>query len=154
MLDLLVPILHHLNEARADPSRLGLIHISVFLLLLFSGERNFGVRLNAPWTSRAALDVPSFHGTHADLLIIIFHKLITTGHSRISSLYDCLLTVIVNISPYLKRLTMATATKLLHLMEAFRPGFIFIKHSCRTAHLRYILMFFQLKREMSGLFLL
>jgi hypothetical protein len=46
MLDLLVPILHHLNEARADPSRLGLIHISVFLLLLLSGERNFGVRLN------------------------------------------------------------------------------------------------------------
>ncbi|CBY08448.1 unnamed protein product [Oikopleura dioica] len=126
MLDLLVPILHHLNEARNDPSRLGLIHISVFLLLLFSGERNFGVRLNATWTSRAALDVPSFNGTHADLLIIIFHKLITTGHPRICSLYDCLLTVIVNISPYLKNLSMATATKLLQLMEIFsQPSFLF-----------------------------
>lgn len=139
MLDLLVPILHHLNEARADPSRLGLIHISVFLLLLLSGERNFGVRLNAPWTSRAALDVPSFHGTHADLLIIIFHKLITTGHARVSSLYDCLLTVIVNISPYLKRLTMATTTKLLHLMEAFsQPSFLFAQQ--QNHHLVFFLL--------------
>ena len=64
--------------------------------------------LNAPWQSKAALDVPSFHGSHGDLLIIIFHKLITNGHVRISSLYDCLLTIIVNISPYLKKLTMVT----------------------------------------------
>ena len=108
MLDLIVPILHYLNEAREDPCRLGLVHISVFLLLLLSGERNFGVRLNAPWQSKAALDVPSFNGSHGDLLIIVFHKLITSGHARISSLYDCLLTIIVNISPYLKKLTMVT----------------------------------------------
>ena len=153
MLDLIVPILHYLNEAREDPCRLGLVHISVFLLLLLSGERNFGVRLNAPWQSKAALDVPSFNGSHGDLLIIVFHKLITSGHARISSLYDCLLTIIVNISPYLKKLTMVTgklsinvycadlflATKILHLIEAFcQPTFLFAQQ--QNHHLIFFLL--------------
>ncbi len=42
MLEILVPILYHLNDARSDQSRLGLMHIGVFILLLLSGERNFG----------------------------------------------------------------------------------------------------------------
>jgi hypothetical protein len=46
VLDILVPILYHLNDARTDPSHIGLIHMGVFLILLLSGERNFGVRLN------------------------------------------------------------------------------------------------------------
>jgi hypothetical protein len=42
VLEILVPILYHLNDARSDQSRLGLMHIGVFILLLLSGERNFG----------------------------------------------------------------------------------------------------------------
>lgn len=37
VLDVLVPILYHLNDSRADQSRVGLIHIGVFILLLLSG---------------------------------------------------------------------------------------------------------------------
>lgn len=86
--------------------------MGVFLILLLSGERNFGVRLNKPFTLRGAIDVPPFTGTHADLLIIViinflrntqkensfevFHKLITTGNYRLQSLFECLLTIIVN----------------------------------------------------------
>ncbi|CAK5083693.1 unnamed protein product [Meloidogyne enterolobii] len=94
MLDILVPILYHLNDSRTDPSRIGLVHMSVFLILLLSGERNFGVRLNKPFTSRGIIDVPIFTGTHADLLIIVFHKLITSGNHKLQSLFDCLLTII------------------------------------------------------------
>uniref|UniRef100_T1IJN7 HID1 domain-containing protein n=1 Tax=Strigamia maritima TaxID=126957 RepID=T1IJN7_STRMM len=68
VLDILVPILFHLNDSRADQSRVGLMHIGVFILLLLSGERNFGVRLNKPYTSSVPLDIPVFTGTHADLL--------------------------------------------------------------------------------------
>jgi hypothetical protein len=50
------------------------MHIGVFILLLLSGERNFGVRLNKPYTSRIPIDVPVFNGTHADLLIIVSLK--------------------------------------------------------------------------------
>lgn len=52
-------------------ARVGLVHIGVFILLLLSGERNFGVRLNKPYTASVPMDIPVFTGTHADLLIIV-----------------------------------------------------------------------------------
>ena len=48
--------------------------LGVFILLLLSGERNFGVRLNKPFTATVPMDIPVFAGSHADLLIIVFHK--------------------------------------------------------------------------------
>ncbi|CAB1350099.1 unnamed protein product [Coregonus sp. 'balchen'] len=96
VLDILVPILFYLNDARADQSRVGLMHIGVFILLLLSGERNFGVRLNKPYSVHVPMDIPVFTGTHADLLIVVFHKIITSGHQRLQPLFDCLLTIVVN----------------------------------------------------------
>lgn len=96
VLDILVPILFHLNDSRADQSRVGLMHIGVFILLLLSSERNFGVRLNKPYTATVPMDIPVFTGSHADLLITVFHKIITTGHQRLQPLFDCLLTILVN----------------------------------------------------------
>ena len=125
VLELLVPILHYLNDARADQARVGLMHIGVFILLLLSGERNFGVRLNKPYTATLPLDIPVFSGSHADLLIIVFHKIITSGHCRLQPLFDCLLTILCNVSPYIKSMSMTAACKLLHLVEAFStPWFL------------------------------
>lgn len=47
------------------------MHIGVFILLLLSGERNFGVRLNKPYSVHVPMDIPVFTGTHADLLIVV-----------------------------------------------------------------------------------
>lgn len=105
-----------------------------------SGERNFGVRLNKPYISRIPIDIPVFSGTHADLLIIVFHKLITTTNHRLQPLYDCLLTIIVNISPYIKTLSMVASTKILHLLEAFsNNAFLFSNPN------NYYLVFFILE---------
>ena len=52
-------------------ARVGLMHIGVFILLLLSGERNFGVRLNKPYSVRVPMDIPVFTGSHADFLIIV-----------------------------------------------------------------------------------
>lgn len=50
----------------------GMLHVGVFLMLLLSGERNFGVRLNKPYTQKMPLqDIPKFSGTHADLLFLV-----------------------------------------------------------------------------------
>ncbi|KFD57595.1 hypothetical protein M514_01698 [Trichuris suis] len=126
VLDILVPILYYLNDSRNDQTKTGLVHMGVFIILLLSGERNFGVRLNKPYTARVPMDVPLFTGTHADLLIIVFHKLITSNNGRLQSLFDCLLTIIVNISPYLKSMSMVAANKLLHLLEVFStPWYMF-----------------------------
>lgn len=54
-------------------ARVGLMHIGVFILLLLSGERNFGVRLNKPYSLHVPMDIPVFTGTHADLLIVVNH---------------------------------------------------------------------------------
>ena len=49
-----------------------MLHVGVFLMLLLSGERNFGVRLNKPYTQKMPLlDIPKFSGTHADLLFLV-----------------------------------------------------------------------------------
>jgi hypothetical protein len=139
VLDILVPILYHLNDSRADQSRVGLIHIGVFILLLLSGERNFGVRLNKPYSASVPMELPIFTGTHADLLIIVFHKIITTGHQRLQPLFDCLLTIIVNVSPYLKTLSMVSSNKILHLLEAFStPWFLFSNQT--NHHLVFFLL--------------
>ncbi|KAM9780651.1 protein HID1 isoform 1-T1 [Neosynchiropus ocellatus] len=139
VLDILVPILYYLNDARADQSRVGLMHIGVFILLLLSGERNFGVRLNKPYSVHVPMDIPVFTGTHADLLIVVFHKIITTGHQRLQPLFDCLLTIIVNVSPYLKSLSMVAANKLLHLLEAFSTTW-FLFSTAQNHHLVFFLL--------------
>ncbi|XP_039976859.1 protein HID1 isoform X3 [Xiphias gladius] len=139
VLDVLVPILYYLNDARADQSRVGLMHIGVFILLLLSGERNFGVRLNKPYSIHVPMDIPVFTGTHADLLIVVFHKIITTGHQRLQPLFDCLLTIVVNVSPYLKSLSMVAANKLLHLLEAFSTSW-FLFSAAQNHHLVFFLL--------------
>ncbi|KAJ8251449.1 hypothetical protein GJAV_G00221470 [Gymnothorax javanicus] len=139
VLDILVPILYYLNDARADQSRVGLMHIGVFILLLLSGERNFGVRLNKPYTLHVPMDIPVFTGTHADLLVVVFHKIITSGHQRLQPLFDCLLTIVVNVSPYLKSLSMVAANKLLHLVEAFSTSW-FLFSCSQNHHLVFFLL--------------
>jgi len=139
VLDILTPILHHLNDARSDQSRVGLMHIGVFILLLLSGERNFGVRLNKPYTATIPMDIPVFTGTHADLLIIVFHKIITTGHQRLQPLFDCLLTILCNISPYIKSMSMIASCKLMHLLEAFSTPW-FLLSTPNNHHLVFFLL--------------
>lgn len=46
------------------------MHIGVFILLLLSGERNFGVRLNKPYTATVPMDIPVFTG-----IIILIHSI-------------------------------------------------------------------------------
>ncbi|CAB1338622.1 unnamed protein product [Coregonus sp. 'balchen'] len=85
------------------------------------------------------MDIPVFTGTHADLLIVIFHKIITSGHQRLQPLFDCLLTVVVNVSPYLKSLSMVAANKLLHLLEAFSTNW-FLFSASQNHHLVFFLL--------------
>ena len=44
------------------------MHIGVFILLLLSGERNFGVRLNKPYTATVPMDIPVFTGNHFHII--------------------------------------------------------------------------------------
>lgn len=77
------------------------MHIGVFILLLLSGERNFGVRLNKPYSVRVPMDIPVFTGTHADLLIVVRGLLASPGGVEMTSSWLDL--EVVGTSPSLHR---------------------------------------------------
>mmetsp|Transcript_5099 Transcript_5099/g.5796 ORF Transcript_5099/g.5796 Transcript_5099/m.5796 type:complete len:699 (+) Transcript_5099:47-2143(+) len=118
---ILVPIVYFIWNGRQNPGRTGLVHIGTFVLLVLSGERTFGVALNKPFKQRLPLDgAPVLTtGNHADLIIILFHKLIVNGSGLYIKLYGCLMTIIANISPYAKSLSLVASIKLMSMFEQF-----------------------------------
>lgn len=123
---LVVPLLFLMYEGRQEPAKVGMIHICTFILLLLSGERDFGVSLNKPFNIRLPLDLPPFSGNHADLLIVCLHKIIVSGYEKLNSVYNCFLTIICNISPYCKKLNMVSSVRLLRLFKLFaQPRYLF-----------------------------
>ena len=117
--ELVVPMLYFMYEGRKDPSKIGLIHICTFILLLLSGERNFCVNLNAQFAKKLPVDLPPFTGNHADLLYVVIHKLVTDGPQKLDTLYDCFLTTMSNVSPYIKTFCMPAAQRATSLFEMF-----------------------------------
>ena len=114
-----------------------------FILLLLSGDRNFGVRLNMPYKEvLPALKLPVFEGNYADVLILVrarrrvgarccginkfffsdtrtqaLHRVIVDGGRALAPLYDCLLTVLANVAPYIKSISALSAMKLVGLLR-------------------------------------
>lgn len=124
-LDLAVPILHYLYEDRENGARAGFIQAGLYVLLLLSGERNFSVRLNKPFTPPFTLTTPVFDGHHGDFLLLVVHALMTAKNPHLVQFYDCLAIIIVNVSPFLKSMALVAANKLAHLFEVFSsPHFL------------------------------
>lgn len=131
--EIVVPICYFMLEGRKDPAKVGLMYLCTFTLLKLSGERNFGVALNKPYAVSLPVDVPLFTGNHADLLVIVLHKLIVSGLDRLSALYNCFLTIICNVSPYCKSLCNVSAVKLVNLFQLFvSPRFLYASESNHT----------------------
>jgi hypothetical protein len=91
-----------MHEARKDQAQLGVVHMITFMLLYLSGEREFAIQLNRPFNKYLSMDIPKFTGNYADLLILVVIKLFIDGHRKLESLWECHLTVLANVSPYLK----------------------------------------------------
>lgn len=102
---LLMPLTFLLWTGRKDVTKAGQLHLCTFLLLLMSGDREFGVALNRPLTPARLPPLPECplrEGSHADLLVMTLHRLVVDGLPALAPLYPCLLTVISNVSPYIK----------------------------------------------------
>lgn len=124
--ELLLPICYLMLSGRRDGSQTGLVYICTFLLLRLSGERTFSVSLNKQYNQRALADLPVFVGSYSDLIIITLHKMIVSGSEKITSLYNCFLTIIANISPYCKSLCSVSAVKIVSLFHLFTsPRFLY-----------------------------
>jgi len=117
---IVIPLLHFIYTSRQDQAKFPLIQMASFILLLLSSQREFGIALNTPFDQKVpSLELPIFSGNYAELLIIVLHKVIVTDKGICRPLFDCLLTIICNISPYTKSLSMVASVKLLGLFEAF-----------------------------------
>lgn len=140
--EIIVPICFLMYQSRNDPTQIGLIHLCTFVLLKFSGERSFGVNLNKPFRTRLPCDIPVFSGGHADLICITLHKLVANGSVKLVPLYSCFITVLCNVSPYWRSISLFAAVKLVNLFELFSsPKFLYSKeHSYR--HLALLLEIF------------
>lgn len=102
---LLMPLTFLLWTGRKDVTKAGQLHLCTFLLLMMSGDREFGVALNRPLMPARLPPLPECplrEGSHADLLVMTLHRLIVDGLPALAPLYPCLLTVISNVSPYIK----------------------------------------------------
>ena len=122
------PILYLMWVGRNSITKVGLIHLCTFLCLLLSGERSFGVGLNRPFTVKPPPEFPLLEGSYADYLIIVLHKLVVDGSQKLASLYSCFLTIISNISPYIKNLSIGSAVRLVNLFELFAaPRFLYAR---------------------------
>lgn len=128
------PMLHIMWSGRNNVTKVGLLHLCTFILLLLSGERAFGVGMNRPYIARLPMDgLPLFDGSHADLLIIVLHRLTIDGSPKLSTLYSCFLTIICNVSPYAKGFSLVASIKLVNLFELFSsPRFLFARSSNYT----------------------
>lgn len=115
-IDIIYPVLHYVYQGRKDAAQLGRVHLGVFFMLFLSGEREFSIALNKPFNKPLVIDIPKFWGgTYADYLILVLIQMIIDGQKRLDSLWECLLTILSNVSPYIKTLTMITSTRLLRL---------------------------------------
>ena len=140
--EIVVPVCYLMYSNRKDPSQVGLIHICTFLLLKLSGERSFGVGVNRPFNTRLPCDIPIFGGGHADLISITLHKLVVNGSFKLVPLYSCFFTIICNISPYWRSMSLVAAVKLVNLFEVLAsPKFLFSEYKAFN-HLALLLEVF------------
>lgn len=124
----LLPVLYLLQQAQNAPHLVGLLHTSSFVLLVLSSERSFSVRLNEPFVGKLPLRIPTFQGSHADLVALTLHKVISESLPKPANdaLVEMLLTVLCNVSPYVKSFALESCLKLVALIDrCARPAYLF-----------------------------
>ena len=127
VLDITAALLYQSLALKSNTTQIGFLRLCIFVLQLLSGERSFAVSLNSQclYVPPTTYEVPNFKGTYADLMVLSFSTLIFTTKATLSSLYDCMLTILANISPYCKSLAPISANKLIYMFSAFStPGFL------------------------------
>mmetsp|Transcript_22806 Transcript_22806/g.52133 ORF Transcript_22806/g.52133 Transcript_22806/m.52133 type:complete len:723 (+) Transcript_22806:85-2253(+) len=125
---ILLPVLYLLQQSQSSPQLVGLLHTASFVLLILSSERPFSVRLNDPYVKKLPLILPSFKGNHADVLALVLYKVISDSFTnpQNDALVEMLLTVLCNVSPYVKAFSLESCLKLLSLVErSSRPAYLF-----------------------------
>ncbi|EGC32662.1 hypothetical protein DICPUDRAFT_92564 [Dictyostelium purpureum] len=123
--EFIVPILQYMDEGRKSQTTHGIVQIGTFILLVLSGERDFSISLNKPFNSKVYIDIVQPQ-VYSDFVIMVLYRLLVDTPDRLESIYECVLTILTNLSPYMKNLSMVTCVKLMKLFEYLSgPRFLF-----------------------------
>eukprot|EP01065_Artemidia_motanka_P028572 TRINITY_DN3399_c3_g1_i1.p1 TRINITY_DN3399_c3_g1~~TRINITY_DN3399_c3_g1_i1.p1 ORF type:complete len:735 (+),score=99.65 TRINITY_DN3399_c3_g1_i1:65-2269(+) len=138
---LVVPLLNVMERAKTNKAEAGNVQVALWIFMLLSSERDFGVALNKPFPGDAPFVLPIFQGNHVDLLVISFHQLLAVEWLR--GLTSGFLTVIVNLSPYVKSLSMLSSVKLLNWFDAMSTRSYLTKTADSWQHAALLLESFE-----------
>ena len=87
---------------------------------MLSGERKFGVQMNKMFVKKYSnSSLPSFTGTYNDFYVLVMHRMLVDSSARLVGLHDTLLTILVNVSPFITSLSMTSAMKVAKLFHLF-----------------------------------
>lgn len=137
-IDIIYPILHFSYEARKDTAQHIILQVGISILFFLSGERSFSIALNKKFDKYVYISIPKFSGNYADFLILVLFYLF--ADSNMKSLRESYLSIIANVSPYIKSLSLITSQKLLVLFSSLsREKFLYEEEN------NYRYMFFMLE---------
>ncbi|KAG5462194.1 MAG: high-temperature-induced dauer-formation protein-domain-containing protein [Olpidium bornovanus] len=163
VLDIAVLLLHYQMENQANngkkpASHPGLVRMCAFIMHSLSTDRRFAVGLNTKFNGNATLPptlrLPAFSGSYADFLIIVsargrsgtylscittIHAIISKTQNRLAELPPTYLTVISNVSPYLKNVSVVSSNKLVQLLAVFSSPRMLLADEENHLLLRYML---------------
>jgi len=139
------PLLVFTFQTRGRPMKMGLLYTCIFLLMRLSSIRSFAVALNTPFPNDFYLgpDAPDLSNmTYADVLILVCHRFIHTAPPELESLLAVVLNILVNISPYCMRLSLATAARIHSLFEIFASDAALFKGEVNHRYVDLLLEFY------------
>lgn len=117
ILDIVVTLLYRCLLRRDDPTNNQYFRISAIILHHLSTNRKFAVQMNRPFASKLPY-ITGGAGCYADALVLVFNAIIFHKKS-ISRYTDSYLTIIDNISPYIKKFSILSSNKLLNMFKVF-----------------------------------
>ncbi|KAK9469541.1 high-temperature-induced dauer-formation protein-domain-containing protein [Lipomyces arxii] len=139
--DFVVLFLYYAHTYRLDPSRLGIVRLSIYVLQTISCDSVFCVRLNRPFESHHALPstmrIPGWQsashgagagGTYTDYLLLSIYSLVSSSKGQLAALYPNLLDIHINLAPHIVNLSRLTCARMMHLLGMLSaPSFLLAK---------------------------
>ena len=115
----LTSVLLCFDRNKKEPHKSNMLYICIFVILTLSSSREFSMGLNdavmypkLPFDLAAGDTMPS---TYGNLLIYVLYRAIRVGPRILAPLYKSMVSIIANISPYLKNLTKDSSEAILKL---------------------------------------
>eukprot|EP01022_Parablepharisma_sp_SALTPOND_P000859 TRINITY_DN105156_c0_g1_i1.p1 TRINITY_DN105156_c0_g1~~TRINITY_DN105156_c0_g1_i1.p1 ORF type:complete len:1100 (+),score=45.85 TRINITY_DN105156_c0_g1_i1:99-3302(+) len=110
-----------------------------YLVLQKIIEAEFGTYLATPFSEEITFDLPLFQGSYGDLLILLLHRGLQTGYLIGSSLQQSFLSILYNVSPFLRNLTIQSVMAIFQLIAFYSSPKWLLKDSESFVPLKLVL---------------